>query len=268
VNVLTAFLALTGASWQVFRRFPRLIWFPILSIVSLVAVASLIPQIGPSWLYAAILTYVVYLVGTFYAVALTTQALAAMRGGTPRIAAGMAVAFTRMPAIATLAVVSGVVGFALTLLGRSRARSVRIARFLLGTAWSVATYLAVPVLVEEQAGGVASLRRAGALFKKTWGETLLAEVGMRVLFTQTGILLGLIATILFGLLGDSALFFLIMVAIVLTAIGVLGAFDAITRSALYLFAVSGKVPEPFSGADLAPVFVRDPNLDPDDNATS
>ena len=58
-------------------------------------------------------------VHVFFAVALTSQALRALRGETPiSIAGGIEIASTRAPAIASFAAVTGSIGFVLEVMGR------------------------------------------------------------------------------------------------------------------------------------------------------
>lgn len=121
---------------------------------------------------------------------------------------------------------------------------------MIGTAWSLATYLAIPVMVQERRDGVPSLRRSGALFRRTWGETLLSEVGIRVFTGRVTIALVVAALVLIKLLAGSPLALLLVMALSSALIGVVGALEAIYRAALYVFASEGVVPEPFSGPEL------------------
>ena len=131
--------------------------------------------------------------------------------------------------------------------------AVKIARAIVGTAWSLATYLAIPVMVQERRGGFHSLRRSSDLFRRTWGETTLSEVGVRVLTTHLGLILALVAVALIDLLGDS-FGILIVFALVVGAFAVIGTLEAIYRSALYVFAAEGVIPEPFDSPELEAVW--------------
>jgi hypothetical protein len=53
---------------------------------------------------------------------------------------------------------------------------------LIGTAWSVATFLVVPVLVAERKGPIEALQESVLLLSRTWGENLLAGVGFGALY--------------------------------------------------------------------------------------
>ncbi|MDQ3340564.1 MAG: DUF6159 family protein [Myxococcota bacterium] len=258
MTVLTAIIELTKASWHVLRRHPRLIWFPILSLLATASVlAFLAPILLPleddvPWLAVLIFLIALHAVHIFFTVALTNEALRALRGESPiSINGGLNAACTHVPSIATFAAVTGSIGFVLELMGRSGHPALRFARAVFGTGWSLVTYLAIPVMVQERRGGIPSLRRSGDLFRRTWGETTLSEVGLRVFTQYLMILLVLVAIVLIHLFGDESLFALLLIlAMVGAAIGVIGSLEAIYRAALYVFAVEGVVPEPFAGAEL------------------
>jgi len=254
MTVFDAIVALTKASWRVLRRHPCLMWFPLLSIVTTIVVLVLVGPIlmrdEPTWLTVLLLGFAIQLVSIFWRVGLTAEALKALRGGTPSVSSGVTAALARPGAIVSLSAVTSTVGFAIGLIGRSSRGALRIARAIVGTAWSLATYLAVPVMVQEGRGGVPSLRRSGDLFKRTWGETTLSEVGLRVITAHLAFVLLIVAMLLVKLLGDSALAILLVVGLIAAFAAVVGALEAIYRSALYVFASEGVVPEPFGGPEL------------------
>jgi hypothetical protein len=257
MTVLTAIIELTKASWHVLRRHPRLIWFPILSLFATTAVLTvlapiLLPLEDMPWLAVLMFLFAMHAVHIFFTVGLTNEALRALRGESPiSISGGLGAACKHAPSIVTFAAVTGSIGFVLELMGRSRNPALRFARAVFGTGWSLVTYLAIPVMVQERRGGIPSLRRSGDLFRRTWGETTLSEVGLRVFTQYLMILLVIVAIVLIHLLGDESLLALLLIlAMVGAAIGVIGSLEAIYRAALYVFASEGVVPEPFAGAEL------------------
>ena len=253
MNVITAIIELSRASWRVLRRHPLLAWFPILTLFALLAIFALVGPIledEPPLLTVLALLFAANLVNVFFSVALTHEALKALRGDMPSVASGLATATSRVPSIFTFTLVTSTFGFLLTLFGRSRSITVHVARALIGTAWSLATYLAIPVMVQERRGGVPSLRRSGVLFRRTWGETTLSEVGIRLVTARIAIVLVLVALVLIELFGDSLFTLLVMMGLATAAVGVIGALEAIYRAALYVFASEGVVPEPFGGSEL------------------
>ena len=260
MTVFTAIIELTKASWHVLRRHPRLMWFPILSLFATLAVLSVLgPILAPMedvpWLAVIVFLFAIHFVHVFFTVGLTNEALKALRGVEPiSITSGIEAASARAPAIVSFAAVTGTIGFVLELMGRSRSAPLRFARAVFGTGWSLVTYLAIPVMVQERRGGIPSLRRSGDLFRRTWGETTLSEVGLRVFTQYLMVILVLVAVLLIHVFGESLFALLLIIALTGAAIGLIGALEAIYRAALYVFASEGVVPEPFSGAELDAVW--------------
>ena len=256
MTVFSAIVELTKASWKVLRRHPLLIWFPILSLVATFAAFIVIGPLLPifedaPWLALFVLLFTVHVVHVFFSVALTSEALKALRGEAPiTIRSGISTACERAPSIASMAAVTAVFGFFLELLGRSRSGMLRFARAVFGTGWTLVTYLAIPVMVQERRDGIASLRRSGDLFRRTWGETALSEVGVRVLTQWLLIALLVLAVVLIHVFGESPLAILLIVTAAAAMIGFIGSLEAIYRAALYVFASEGVVPESFSGQAL------------------
>ena len=256
MTVFHAIVELSKASWRVLRRYPCLAWFPILELASVIALFMFVIPIivpggdeHPSWLTFYVITVLLYVTQMFFTTALTAEALRALRGETPVIANGLATAAGRAPAVASLAVITGTVGFIIGLLGRSTKVGMKLARAIVSTAWSLATYLAIPVMVQERRGGLTALRRSSDLFRRTWGETTLSEVGVRVLTAHLSLILLVVALILIELLGDS-FSLLIIVAMTIGFVAIVGALEAIYRAALYVFAAEGVIPEPFKTPEL------------------
>ena len=56
----------------------------------------------------------------------------------------------------------------------------RIVGSLVGLAWSLVTFLVLPVLVIEQIGPIQAVKRSAELFKHTWGENMIANAGIGI----------------------------------------------------------------------------------------
>src|SRR5690606_4534657 len=129
-----------------------------------------------------------------------------------------------------------------------------------GLAWAIASYFVLPVIVTENTGPVAALKRSAAIIKKTWGEALTAQVGLFAVMGAGAFLSGLLVTggtVLFnhGAVAGGILIALGIAAIFATI--VVGAtLQAILTAALYLYAADGAAPRNFDGAVLREVFAR------------
>lgn len=186
--------ALVKASADVLRLDKELMVFPLLSGVAtvLVMVSFFVPVValggfpalaemeGTYLGYAlAFLFYLVqYTVVFFFNSALVGAALIRLNGGDPTVSDGLAIASKRMGSILGYAVVAATVGMLLRAISERSGFLGRLAVGLVGMAWSLATYLAVPVLVTKDVGPFEAIRESAALFKRTWGEQVVGAFGM------------------------------------------------------------------------------------------
>jgi hypothetical protein len=131
----------------------------------------------------------------------------------------------------------------------------RIVAGLAGVAWSLVTFLVVPVLVIEDIGVTDAVKRSGAMFKRTWGENVAAQVGFGLL----GFVAALPAILIVALAvsaGGTTAFIGIAVAVlwVLAVSMVLSALNGIFQTALYRYAAGVDGAGSFGGHDLAAAF--------------
>lgn len=185
---------LVKASAAVLRMDKELMVFPVLSgIATVLIVASfLIPAIAVGGLqsladgegsylaYAvAFLFYLVqYTVVFFFNAALVGAALIRLGGGDPTVSDGLAIASKRMGAIVGYAAMAATVGMLLRAVSQRSGFLGRIVVGLVGMAWTLATYMAVPVLVTKDVGPVDAVKESAALFRRTWGEQVVGNFGM------------------------------------------------------------------------------------------
>ena len=256
-------LTLVKASVNVLRLDKELMVFPFMSgIATLLVGASFVAPIAMtgaweifddngqlSYLAMSIvfLFYVVqYAVIFFFNAALVGAALIRLDGGDPTVSDGLAIASKRMGSILGYAVIAATVGMILRMISERSGILGRIVVGLVGMAWTLATYLTVPVLVTKDIGPIDAVKESAMVFKRTWGEQVVGNFGM-----GWAIFLMMLAwTIVSG-----ALFYLtatVMTAAVLPVIGiaVLGyvflgllgsALNGIYTAALYRYAMTGEV---------------------------
>jgi len=222
----------------------------------------LTPENLPALLVAFLFYFATYLVVTFFNAGLVAAARIRLAGGDPTVRDGLAAAARRLGAIVGYCGLAATVGLLLRLL-ESRSRSTgRVAAGLLGMAWSLATYLVVPVLVIEGRGPLGALRRSAALLGQTWGEQIVANIGFgllgTLLFLPGLILLALGAWLGHALGGWSAGLVLgvVLAGIYWLALAiVLSALRGIYTAALYAYATHSDVRD-FPDDLLAGAFVE------------
>ncbi|MBN1425874.1 hypothetical protein JXA88_15095, partial [Candidatus Fermentibacteria bacterium] len=182
--------SLMRASWDVLRNDKELLVFPLLSgIASAMVMAMFALPIYRGFsdttapeqltldqiLLLFAFYFCTYFVMSFFNAAIVAAALIRIRGGDPTVADGFRASWSRLVLIAEWALVAATVGTILRLIeGKSR----RLGRFvsgLLGTAWSVGTFLVVPILVVEGIDPIGAVRESVRLLKKTWGQQLVGS---------------------------------------------------------------------------------------------
>ncbi len=259
---------LIAESFEVIRKDKKLIVFPILSGISVLAVAALyfVPlfQLGLMREYASerhidptayawmFLWYCTnYFVIIFFSCALAACAEIRFSGGEPTLGAGISQAAGKLPSILMWAIVSATIGLILRIIEDRSEWLGKIAASLFGVAWAVATYLVVPVLVFEHEGVFGSIKRSSQLLRKTWGEQITGGIGFGLPFlflAIPGVLLAMVGARNPILLPVAVLYFLLLCAF-------MSAVKGIFAVALYRYATHGEAPAGFSQVNLNGVFV-------------
>jgi hypothetical protein len=187
--------ALVKASANVLKMDKELMVFPLMSgVASLLVVASFVAPFalsdgwrvfaeGESASYASyvvgFLFYLVqYTVIFFFNSALVGAALIRLDGGDPTVSDGLSIAFSRLPAILGYAAVAATVGMVLRFISERSGFIGRLVVGLVGMAWTLATYLAVPILVTKDLGPIDTVKESAGLFRATWGEQVVGNFGI------------------------------------------------------------------------------------------
>jgi hypothetical protein len=261
---------LTKASASVIRSDKELLVFPLLSSLSaLVIMATFaIPAfalkifdqqvLGFIWIFLFYLC--TYFVTIFFNSALVGAALIRLEGGDPTVADGFAAARARVMPILGYAAIAATVGLILqTLKNRDNNFLVRIFASGLGVAWTLATFLVVPVLVAEDIGPIEALKKSVELLKRTWGENAIGNVGLGFAFALmffAVIVVGVAAVFAASVVSFKlAIAVGLMVVLALVLMGIVqSALSSIYSAALYRYAIAGEAPVGFQGTGLATAF--------------
>jgi hypothetical protein len=281
--------AILRAACTTLRRNPRLLWFAVLLGIASLVVTTIGAVLG--WLgmnavpllvaggfdappdastygraaigFGLLVWFGTHVIAPFFGVALASATLEALAHRPWSVRGSLADARRRGASIATYAVLDASVGAMLARLGgeqggkKRRRRGHPLAAKLLGAAWWAATYLVVPVLARERAGGLGAVSRSTTLMRETWREAFVGRLVLGWLLWPAA-LLGLgVLTLLFAVgLGPFTHPAVFGVAAGIAVIGYIAiaavayTLDTVYRCALYVFATEGVVPEPFDDPDL------------------
>jgi hypothetical protein len=237
-----------------------LLLFPLLSFLALVIVTisfavpwavlggiSEIQRGAPgviSYVLAFLFYLVTYTVMFFFQTALVGAAMIRLDGGDPTLRDGFGVAFSRLPQIIGYALIAATVGMILRWISDRAGLVGQIIGGIIGFAWSVATFLVVPVLVMEKVGPIEAIKRSGSLLRKTWGEQLVGNFGIGLIFGLLAFLVLIVGVLAVMALAQTsfALALVVIVAVILV-VGVLGligsAASGIFTASLYRYATKG-----------------------------
>jgi hypothetical protein len=256
---------LTKKSWALLREHPSLIRFPLYGGVAttLLAIVFLGPglylwdddQLAGALPLIVIGVYVLSLVGFYFSVGLAACADMIFRGEEATVGDGLAVARSRLRQISGWAAVSAAISLVMGVLENQGGTLGTIAARLVGMAWSLITFLAVPVIAIEGTGPLETIKRSGALFRERWGQQITGNLAIGGAVFLLGVLPA-IALIGGGIaLWASASFLgalLVVIGALVLAIALLisRALSGIFGVALYRYALDGETVGGFTQADL------------------
>lgn len=247
-------VSLARASFEVLKADKELIALPVMSAVaSLIVVLSFLLPLGffrgfesvggGEWLLMAVLYLVTSFITIFFNTALIHAANERLQGGDPTIGSAIAGAMSRLPQIAVWSLVSATVSLILRQLEERAGLAGRLVIGLVGMAWAVVTFLVIPVFVVEGIGVVDAVKRSGELFRRTWGENLVAQVGFGLLGFLVTIPFAIVAFLSMSLGGPIGVIGLAVGVVgILGAVMVIAALNGVFQAALYHYAISGDVP--------------------------
>lgn len=273
---------LIGASWQVLRSDRELLILPVMSALATLTVVStffaaafaagvfevlqgsrVVEAPGLSFYAWCFGFYVVqYTVVIFFNTALIGAALQRLDGGDPTLSSALDLASSRIGAILGYAVIAATVGVLL----RAIAERLGFLGWLLGVAaglaWTITTFLVVPVLAAEGIGPVAAIEKSVSLLRQTWGENLIGSAGISLVMSLVAaaiMVVGGFGGVVCVGRGDVALgvSLLAFSGVLLLAVLLVGAaLSAVYQAAVYYYAVAGEPPRGFDRDLLRGAFGR------------
>jgi hypothetical protein len=256
---------LTKKSWGLLREHPSLIRFPLYGGIAttLLAIVFLGPglylwdddQLAGAIPLIAIGVYVLSLVGFYFSVGLAACADMIFRGQEAAVSDGLAVARSRLRQISGWAAVSAAISLVMGVLENQGGALGTLAARLVGMAWSLVTFLAVPVIAIEGTGPFETIKRSGALFRERWGQQITGNIAIGAAVFLLGVLPAT-ALIVGGIvLWSSASFagaLLVVIGALVLALALLvsRALSGIFGVALYRYALDGETVGGFTREDM------------------
>lgn len=262
---------LVKASWAVLQADKELLWFPVISgiVTILISMVMFIPSLivtitlfttgageGVSQIFGFAGLFIFYLVtytiSIYFNTALIGAAMIRMDGGDPSMKDGLDIANSRISKIIAFAAISATVGVVIRMLQENGGLIGNIVSWLGGIAWTVATFLVIPVLVTQDIGPIDAVKRSASMLRETWGEQITGNWSIGGVFFLLYLLVILIGVVLGFLAGAviqstaAIIAVVVLVVIAMIMIGVVqGALNGIYQAALFRYADTGTAPDDF-----------------------
>jgi hypothetical protein len=257
--------ALTKKSWALLNGHRELIRFPLYGAltIGLLAVVVLGPalylldqdSLGAAVPLLVIGVYVLAVVGIYFSVGLAAAANMIFDGQEATVSDGLAVARSRFSQICGWAAVSTAIGVLMGALENQGGIGGQIAARVVGAAWSLVTFLAVPVIALEGTGPLQTLKRSASIFRDRWGQQITGNIAIGAAIGLLGVLPATLLIVVGIVIWSSASFvgaLLVVVGALVLAIAMLvgHALNGVFGVALYRYAVGGEAMGGFTSEEL------------------
>jgi uncharacterized membrane protein YeaQ/YmgE (transglycosylase-associated protein family) len=271
-----------GASWLLFKesfRFLRadkeMVWIPLITtVLNLLLFGLLVSAFvflvyggsldaidaenedSPIWYVFAFLCYVI---GAFTLAlsqaGITHIVYTRIRGGDATLGEGLKTAFSHWFSLLLWSIITSTVGMVLRMIAERSKMLGAIVAMILGVAWSVLTYFVVPAMVIDKHSAFGSISKSSAVFRKTWGETLVSNISIGLVFFIAHIvaLFAMIGLVIATVTTESVLLGLFIPVVIVAymlwvviAVLVQSSLEGVLKTLLYVYASENIVPENFN----------------------
>jgi hypothetical protein len=254
-------------TWRVLSKDKELMVFPVASGIAVILIIAsfILPILFSGFLggFASLaawflLLFVFYFLAFFVVIFFNTALIAAahirLSGGDPTVRDGLSNAGRHLAQIVAWSLISATVGLVLSAIRNRGGAAGSLASGILGTAWSLLTFLVIPVMLFEDKGVIEAIGESMGLFRKTWGENIVGRIGLGLVMLPAVLMLFIL---IFAAISGSVFTIPLAAAFVLL-LGVSAvlhsALQGIFVAALYSYARTGKVPGVFSDDLIAGAF--------------
>jgi len=148
--------------------------------------------------------------------------------------------------------ISATVGVLLSLLRNNRQGNNPAGAILAaigGMAWTVATFLVIPVIADRQVNAIGAIKESALLLRKTWGEQIVGSGGLGLVFGLASVIVVILTGVLAVLAIDIAGLVWTIIAVGVVALIVLAVLNStlsgIYKAAVYRYAAQRQVAPQF-----------------------
>lgn len=270
--------SLVKASGSVLMQDKELLVFPVLSGIAVVLVSASFFGVGiltglqeafeggevafdGLGTIVGILYYMIlYTVIFFFNAALVGAALIRLEGGDPTVGDGFRIATDKIGPIIGYAALAASVGMLVRAISERSQWLGRMVAGLIGTAWTLSTFLVVPILVTKDVDPWTAVKESATLFKQTWGEQVAGNASIGLAFLPIYLFVFILGAA--GVAAAASVSVALAVAMAMSMIGAIlflalinSALSTVYQAVLYKFATTGEVPMGFDSRSISEAFV-------------
>ena len=282
VGRLKASWLLFKEAWRFLKADTEMLWIPLITaVLNLLLFGTLIAGFGllimggditlsqegePSSTIELVFLFLCYVIGAFtFALsqaAITNTVYTRVHNGDATLLDSLRAAFSHWFSLLLWSIITSTVGLVLRVIAERSRLGIIIVAAVLGVAWSVLTYFVVPAMVIDKKSAFASIGTSARVFKMTWGETIVSNIGLglALLVIHLGAIFSVLSLsflcfavglelLVIPILIIYALFIVIMVLIQASLEGVL-------KTLLYVYAAEGVIPPNFDRELLEKMLAR------------
>jgi len=204
---------LAAECWRLLMDDKSLLAFPLMSSIAMVLIIGsfavpLLPAFGfaagraphalSSLGYLALFAFywIQYTIVLFFNTALVEVAMRRFDDEEAGVADGLRRAAALLPVILVYALIAATVGTVLRAIAERVGIIGKLVVGLIGVGWTVATALVVPILAAENVGPIEAIGRSADLVKKSWGENIIGNTGIGMVFGAIMFLVGITGGVL------------------------------------------------------------------------
>ncbi|MBN2167725.1 MAG: hypothetical protein JW738_00655 [Actinobacteria bacterium] len=264
-------IQLIKESFHVLREHGELIIFPVISgILSILMMAIIfVPayfivgsdgaRAETNWVLY-VFVFVFYLISSFIVIFFNTGLIScaqtALQGGDPDFRDGLRVAARNTGKIFFWALITATVGMFLRMLRERGGIIGSILAGIIDVAWNLITFFVIPVMIFQGETVIDSIKQSAGIFKRTWGENVVARFSIGLIFFLLA-LLGGIPIALAAFTGSAVVIVPVATVVVIywLALAVIStSLNGILSTAIYDYATTGQVPSVYSPQTMTNLF--------------
>ncbi len=257
---------IVSQSWALLKQDKEIMWFPVLSaITSIIALTCFAAGIfflclggtlehinqtkGGAYPFLFVYYLVMFFIVNFFQAGIYIIVHGRFNGQDLSFKDGIDGAMENVGKIFVWSAISATVGVLLQILADRSRWLGRIVAWLLGAAWNIMTYFSLPALIIGKTSIKDSFKTSASVIRKTWGETIIINLGvglffMVLIFLLLALCVGVVVLIPSWVVALGMLTLFVIAVILLSVIS--SALASIFKLALYEYATTGNIPQGFS----------------------